>query len=401
MTTRDNPYYQQYNKIIKLEGPHKSMLVGQWNESVTNLLWTTEPTLTARGMLNFYPHCDNQLFGRLYPNAAIAGAPANITLVPVPLQAPPVPFDAPIDAYKLQKMQNERFERYTAALNTIWHEVMASFDDSIYSEFKTLAGTNNILTIDLVQINTYINGPAFSNKSEANIKHYLDKIEAPLNYEQTLNQNFASVEHAWRLLQREAPTRAPTDNALFALMKSKLESNPRLLDSIESYVKSPGVNDLNATFTNLKTFVLTDYPTCFQDRSTIRFAFLDDKDYDPTLNLNNRNFHPLGAAAEVSIPNEAIALAARVDEKSEEWLAFQEWRKIQEAKKSKTPVEGKLCFFHGWNKSHDSSQCTRMKKDPKFTAAQKSFVKIPRSKNVVIDGVQCNLNCAEGVVPAK
>ena len=168
-------------------------------------------------------------------------------------------------------------------------------------------------------------------------------------------------------------------------------------------MKLPGQNHTKSLFSEFSAYLLLHYPNYSHDANTNHLAFSCEnvpQVNNPTLNLNNRNFHPLGAAAEVSIPNEAIALAARVDEKSEEWLAFQDWRKIQEAKKSKTPVEGKLCFFHGWNRSHDSSQCTRMKKDPKFTAAQKSFVKIPRSKNVVIDGVQCNLKCAEGVVPA-
>ena len=54
-------------------------------------------------------------------------------------------------------------------MNTIWYEVMASLDDSIYSVLKSKAGTNNIRTIDLVQINTsYINGPAFANKTDSN-----------------------------------------------------------------------------------------------------------------------------------------------------------------------------------------------------------------------------------------
>ena len=53
------PHYNLYNKVVKLEGPHKSMLIGKWNKSVNYLLRTLEPTMTPRGLLNFYPHCDN------------------------------------------------------------------------------------------------------------------------------------------------------------------------------------------------------------------------------------------------------------------------------------------------------------------------------------------------------
>ena len=65
-----NPFYYLHTKVMKLEGPHKAMLIGEWNDSVTNLLWNTDPTLTPRGMLNFYPQCNNELFALQFPDAA-------------------------------------------------------------------------------------------------------------------------------------------------------------------------------------------------------------------------------------------------------------------------------------------------------------------------------------------
>jgi hypothetical protein len=403
MATRQNPYYDLYNKVLKLDGPHKSMLIGQWNESVTNLLWTTEPSLTARGMLNYYPHCNNELFALQYQAAAAANPPANIAQVPIPVQAAPIAQDAPYDAHRLRKLQNEDFIRYTAAMHIIWHEVMASFDDSIYSVLKSMAGVNNILTIDLVQINAYINGPAFSNKTETNVVHYLDIITAPLNLDKTLQQNFQSVDFAWKILVNQAPSRAPTENALFALMKTKLETNPRLLNSVERYIKSPGVTALNATFAGLKNFVIADYPTCFQDRSHAHLAFLEDKDYDPNLKLLNKRIYPVGAATESIDPNETLALAAKASLKTisnEDWDKYQAYLKKDEARKLKKPKVGYLCFLHGWSPSHDSTQCKIMATDPKFTTAQKSFTKIPPGHNLMVDGIKCNVKCSPGVVPA-
>jgi len=403
MATRQNLYYDKYNKVLKLEGPHKSMLIGQWNESVTNLLWTTEPSLTARGMLNYYPHCNNELFASQYPAAAAVNPPANIAQVPVPQQAAPLALDAPYEAHRLRKMQNEDFIRYTAAMHIIWHEVMASFDDSIYSVLKSMAGTNNILTIDLVQINQYINGPAFANKTETNVVHYLDIITAPLDLDKTLQQNFESVDFAWKILVNQAPSRAPTENALFALMKTKLETNPRLLNSVERYIKSPGVTALNATFAGLKNFVIVDYPTCFQDRSHARLAFLEDKDYDPNLKLLNKRIYPVGAATESFDPNETLALAAKASLKTisnEDWDKYQAYLKKDEARKPKKPKVGNLCFLHGWSPSHDSTQCKIMAADSKFTTAQKTFTKIPPGHNLIVDGIKCNVKCSPGVVPA-
>ena len=403
MTTRQNPYYALHNKVLKLEGPHKSMMIGQWNESVTNLLWTTEPSLTPRGMLNFYPHCNNALFALQYPAAAAENPPANIAQVPVPQQAAPIALDAPYEAHRLRKLQNEDFIRYTAAIQIIWHEVMASFDDSIYSVLKSMAGANNILTIDLVQINAYINGPAFSNKTETNVVHYLDIINAPLDIDKTLQQNFESVEFAWKILINQAPSRAPTENALFALMKTKLETNPRLLNSIERYVKSPGITALNATFVGLKNFVIEDYPTCFQDRIHAHLAFLEDKDYDPMQRLLNKRIYPVGAASESINPDETLALAAKASQKTisnEDWDKFQEYLKKDKAKKPKQPKVGQLCFLHGWSPSHDSTQCKIMAADPKFTTAQKAFIKIPPGHDLMVSGAKCNTKCSPGVVPA-
>jgi len=379
------------------------MLIGQWNESVTNLLWTTEPSLTPRGMLNYYPHCNNELFASQYPAAAAVNPPANIAQVPVPQQAAPLAQDAPYEAHRLRKMQNEDFIRYTAAMHIIWHEVMASFDDSIYSVLKSMAGTNNILTIDLVQINQYINGPAFANKTETNVVHYLDIITAPLDLDKTLQQNFESVDFAWKILVNQAPSRAPTENALFALMKTKLETNPRLLNSVERYIKSPGVTALNATFAGLKNFVIVDYPTCFQNRSHARLAFLEDKDYDPNLKLLNKRIYPVGAATESFDPNETLALAAKASLKTisnEDWDKYQAYLKKDEARKLKKPKVGNLCFLHGWSPSHDSTQCKIMAADSKFTTAQKTFTKIPPGHNLMVDGIKCNVKCSPGVVPA-
>jgi hypothetical protein len=50
---RKNPHYGLHNKVLKLEGQNKSMLIKTWNKSVNYMLRTLEPTMTPR--LNFYP----------------------------------------------------------------------------------------------------------------------------------------------------------------------------------------------------------------------------------------------------------------------------------------------------------------------------------------------------------
>ena len=56
-----------------------------------------------------------------------------------------------------------------------------------------MAGANDIQDITLVQIFTYIFGPAFETKTEENILYYMNIINAPLDLDRTLLQNFEMV----------------------------------------------------------------------------------------------------------------------------------------------------------------------------------------------------------------
>ena len=165
-----NPYYTKFSKLEKLEGPNKAMLKSSWMKSVNAYLRSVEPAMTPRGLLNHYPHCDNYLFGILYPDAAVANAPMLIRQVPEPVQFN-LPINPTLDDYRMQRMANEPFEKYTAACTAFWFEVMASFDDTIYSHFLSLAGAGDILDVTLVQMFAYIHGPAFEVKTEENIQN--------------------------------------------------------------------------------------------------------------------------------------------------------------------------------------------------------------------------------------
>ena len=151
-SARSNPYYNLRNKIFKLEGPHKAMQLNKWNESLENLLRSSEPSMTPRGLLNFYPHCTKASIKVFYPDTNSPNPPVNVRLVPIPKQIPQVSLDADLNAHKLRDLQNAPYVKYTAAILEVWHEVMASFDDSIYSSIKAMAGAGNIMDIDLSQI---------------------------------------------------------------------------------------------------------------------------------------------------------------------------------------------------------------------------------------------------------
>ena len=294
---RLNPYYALHSKLPKLEGPNKAMIRSIWFKAVNTLLRSLVPNLTLRGLLNYYPHCDNVLFALLYPDAAAPSAPANIRQVPEPIRfvLPPNP---DLNDYKFFKAANQNHEDYTAACIEFWFEIMASFDDTIYSHFLSLAGAGDIMDVTLVQIFQYLYGPIFEVKTEENIKYFMDIINSPFDLNKSLLQNFEAVEQAYKILLSEAPARAPTTNSLCAIMKAKSLSNRRLHKSIENYFSQPGVTELNATFEAFRDSIIADYPKRIQDGADniAALAFAEDPDHH-TRRPAVKRFHPLAATA--------------------------------------------------------------------------------------------------------
>ena len=262
-----------------------------------------------------------------------------------------------------------------------------------------MAGPNDVLDITLVQIFTYIFGPAFGTKTEENIMFYLNITNAPLDLDKTLLQNFETVEQAHKVLESEAPTRAMTTNTLCAVMKSKLMSNSRLFKAIEHYYQSDGITELTATFEGLRDSVVRFYPLCIQPATLSHLALACDADHHTRRPAGKRGH--LGAAAIDDDSDDAIAAAAKGKDRKvsdAEWKAFQAYQAAAGGKKA-APKElkvGTLCFLHGWQGSHDSTTCKVMANDSKYTAAQKTFVAIPAGHNLMVDGVKCSVKVKAG-----
>ena len=298
-------------------------------------------------------------------------------------------------AIKKWEIENERCTDFHKAKTELKKRIKSLLDTDIFNTLVTKAGMQGWANVEPADVFEYIMGDDFSDLSENELQIVLDRINQPWDKSITLKANLEAMVKENNALGDSFPDLKLTDQALFRSALSIAKRNTyRLLPIVNTFMLLPGQGHTKSMFPDFSAYLLLHYPNYGHDANTNHLAFSGEKA------LQDNNPLHFGLAAVETVALAATSPARALDEKSEEWLAFQEWRKSQEAKKSKTPVEGKLCFFHGWTRSHDSSQCTRMKKDPKFTAAQKSFVKIPRSKNVVIDGVQCNLKCAEGVVPA-
>jgi hypothetical protein len=159
----------------------------------------------------------------------------------------------------------------------------------------------------------------------------------------------------------------------------------------------PGQHITRSLFSDFADYILKNYLIYSHAKNTNHLAFICE---NVDKSSENRFHHALGAAATDSEPEEPTALAAKANERfvpEKDWAAYQKF--IADKKKPPKLKEGMLCFYHGWNSTHDSTMCALMRNDPKYTADQKSFMKIPPGHNLMVDNLKCNVHCAKGIKP--
>jgi hypothetical protein len=150
-------------------------------------------------------------------------------------------------------------------------------------------------------------------------------------------------------------------------------------------------------FSEFADYILKNYLLYSHSKNTNHLAFICE---NVDKSADNRFHHALGAAATNSEPEEPTALAAKVNERivpEKDWADYQKF--IADRKKPPKLKFGRLCFYHGWNSTHDSNMCALMRNDPKYTANQKAFTEIPPGHNLMVYNLKCNVQCARGIKP--
>jgi hypothetical protein len=301
---------------------------------------------------------------------------------PLPIVAPPHPGppSAGMTAVALKNREvtiraHEEFEAATVKANEF---LMSLLDDTDLTALKRVGGATGLLYIDATDIWHHIMGGRYANPTTAQIAKHQAFITQDFQLDVSLASNFDRMKTASEVLANASPALAYSDNALFreAIRICSL-SKYRLLVNVHMFTSVAGYNYLEAKFDDFATHMVALNASTFYDPSTSGKAFYGDPDYVPRM---------AGSQFALAAPSTPVNSQDRRNQRP------------------KGSVTARLCFFHGWQPSHDSTECKRMANDPSFTAAQRALVCIPvghpSGTPFFVDGAECNQKRHRALGPA-
>jgi hypothetical protein len=318
-----------------------------------------------------------------------------------------LPFDLPVQqidipqnavAIKRWEIIDEMRTDFNNAKMALKDKMKALLPENMYDSLKLKAGVEGWSNVEPADVFTYILNDEFADLSDADLDGIIKKINQPWNKNIALKSNLESMVKENNNLKAAFPHLALTDQDLFrSAFKISRSDNYRLLPIVNNFMLLPGQHITRSLFSEFSNYILKNYLNYSHDKNTNHLAFICE---NVDKSSNNRPHHALGATATDLEPEEPTALVAKANERfvpDKDWAAFQKFM----ADKNKTPKSkfGKLCFYHGWNSTHDSNICAVMRNDPKYTANQKAFTEIPPGHDLMVDKVKCNVQCARGIKP--
>jgi hypothetical protein len=326
---------------------------------------------------------------------------ANIAPDPnLPTELPPQQIDIPQTAIAIKRWEiiDEMRTDFNNAKMALKDKMKALLPESFYVSLVLKAGIEGWSNVEPADVFTYILDDEFSDLSDNDLNVIIRKINQPWNKNFSLKSNLESMVKENNDLKAAFPHLALTDQDLFrsAFNISKSE-NYRLLPIVNNFMSLPGQHITRSLFSEFADYILKNYLLYSHAKNTNHLAFICE---NVDKSSDNRFHHALGAAATNSTPEEPTALAAKANERvvpEKDWAAYQKF--IADKKRPPKLKEGILCFYHGWNSTHDSTMCALMRNDPKFTANQRAYTEIPPNHDLMVDRVKCNVHCARGIKP--
>ena len=326
---------------------------------------------------------------------------ANIAPDPnLPTELPPQQIDIPQTAIAIKRWEiiDEMRTDFNNAKMALKDKMKALLPESFYVSLVLKAGIEGWSNVEPADVFTYILDDEFSDLSDNDLNVIMRKINQPWNKNISLKSNLESMVKENNDLKAAFPHLALTDQDLFrSAFNISKSDNYRLLPIVNNFMSLPGQHITRSLFSEFADYILRNYLLYSHAKNTNHLAFICE---NVDKSSDNRFHHALGAAATNSEPEEPTALAAKVNERivpEKDWAEYQKF--IADRKKPPKLKFGRLCFYHGWNSTHDSTMCALMRNDPKYTADQKAFIEVPPGHNLMIDNLKCNVNCARGVKP--
>ena len=368
-----------------------------------------ENILGLKGAKIFKIEMHNAMQAQKENNAAIAIGleqvpPITVARIPVnanlPVELPTQQADIPRTAVDIKRWEivDEMLKDFDNAKMILKEKMKALLPEDIFESLKLKAGIEGWSNVEPADVFDHILSDEFSDLSDGNLDIIIKKINQPWNKSIPLKSNLEAMVKENDNLRAAFPHLALTDQDLFrSAFKISKSDNYRLLPIVNNFMSLPGQHITKSLFSEFASYILQNYLIYSHVKNTNHLAFICE---NVDKSSDNRFHHALGAAATDSDPDEPTALAAKVNERivpEKDWADYQKF--IADRKKPRKLKFGRLCFYHGWNSTHDSTMCALMRNDPKYTANQKAFTEIPPGHNLMVDNLKCNVQCAKGIKP--
>ena len=277
-------------------------------------------------------------------------------------------------------------------------KIKSMIPEEVYNTLVIKGGTRGWAIIDPSDVFELILSDEYSKVSADILKLTVENISIPWNKDLPLKSNLENMAELNTIIGAAFPHLMKSDQEMFRIAHDiAILPQYDLATTVDDFMKLDGQEYELSLFSEFSKYLLTEYMGRRKLPNLNHLAFADEPRYLPKL---PKHYHPLAALAEVTEPQPLAMAATGKTVSDKDWANFQKFMAAEAAKAAKPPKEGLLCFLHGWNPSHCSSNCKTMAADTKYTTLQKSFDKIPTGHNLVINGVKCNVKCSKGVIPA-
>jgi len=331
------------------------------------------------------------------PPVIVAPIPANVNLpIAIPLHTD-LQANATTNQIAIWKIKAEITNDVVLAKAEFKDKIKSMIPEDVYNTLVIQGGTRGWAVIEPSDAFDLILGEEFSKVSAEILKKAVENISIAWNKDLPLRTNLENMAELNTIIGAAFLHLMKSDQEMFRIAHDiAILPDYDLATTVDDFMKLEGQDYELSLFSEFSKYLLTEYMGRRKLPNLNHLAFADEPRY---LSKLPKHHHPLAAIADATEP-QALALAATsrsVPEK--DWVNFQKFMASEAAKAAKPPKIGSLCFVHGWNPSHNSSNCKTMATNTKFTNAQKSFNKIPAGHNLMVDGVKCNVKCSKGVIP--
>jgi hypothetical protein len=398
------------------------MLSQKVNNTAYNLL-AYKCHLSEDGLRMLFPDSYEALIQQrahflLQAEALEAGAPAIADIranVNLPVSVPLLPTHQPNPtqiSFQIHKINLEIFNSFEENILNLKNFIKSLLSPEMTKGLTTKGGIYGIAGLSIPEMTDYFLSPKFSQPSMRELKLMEEAISAPFKTHLPLQENIDNMSKANINLGQLYPLKLLSHNAMYDLLFNEASRDSFDLKGIlNEWTTKPDYNYETCTFDELADFLVTRNRDIIHSPLTNNLAFACESRYTPPP-PNSR--HPLAGAADgaqnptpPATPATGLAAKGPPAAANPGWTKSN-WKKFLKLTNPQPPtnalpaaqpptVLGKLCFFHGWNLTHDSLRCSVMRNEPSFTLAQKRLVAYAPARDPPdIDGVPINTNVQRG-----